>query len=271
MKIGFIGCGNMGEAMLNGILNSNIVNSSDIYVHTNSQERMDLIVSKYQVNQVASNQDVAKLTDFIILGTKPDSYPIVINEIKALLNHQKVLISITPSYTLDVLKILTNDSCHIIRTIPNTPAIINQGMTGMSFNKDIPEALLSSALKIFKSFGDVIVVEESKLSVLSTLSGSSPAFIFLFLKSFIAYGKANGFTDTEIKQLVGQTLKGSASLFQEKNIDIDTLINQVCSKGGSTIEGINHLVNHDFTNIVKGALENTTKRFNDMVKKTEEK
>ncbi len=264
MKIGFIGCGNMGEAMLKGIISSKIVELKKIYLHTKNPLHTKSLVEKYQVNGESSNESVVKNADIIILATKPDMYPIVINEILSTLNKDKVLVSITPSFTLDELLNMVDNRSYVVRSIPNTPAMVNKGMTGLSYTKDLPVHLVSDVLNIFNSFGEVIVVDESKLSILSTLSGSAPAFIFLFMKSFIEYGFQNGFTMEELKVLVGQTFKGSTSLFQASNLSIDQLITQVCSKGGSTIEGIYHLNQNEFKHLVQEALQKTTNRFIEM-------
>jgi pyrroline-5-carboxylate reductase len=266
MKIGFIGCGNMGEAILKGLLESRLVDTSQIYIHTKTEQRSQELKNRYQIVTLESNNLVAKCADILFLATKPDVYEVVINEIKDVLDKTKTVISITPSYTLKTLASLVDHKTNVIRTIPNTPTLVGYGMTGISHEDTIDEHTLNLIIKLFSSFGEVMVVKEDKLPILSSLSGSSPAFIYLFMKAFIDYGIRNGFTLEESLTLVSKTMVGASQMVSTQNSPIDTLINNVCSKGGSTIEGVNSLKGNQLESIVQEALDQTTKRFLEMMK-----
>ncbi|HBT59782.1 MAG TPA: pyrroline-5-carboxylate reductase [Acholeplasmataceae bacterium] len=265
MNIGFIGCGNMGEAILKGLLESNVVDASQILIHTKTEQRSHELKTRYHIKTLESNYIVAKCADILFLATKPDVYEVVINEIKDVLDKSKTLISITPSYTLKTLASLVDHKANVIRTIPNTPSLIGYGMTGISHEDTIDEHTLNLIIKLFSSFGEVMIVNEDKLPILSSLSGSSPAFIYLFMKAFVDYGTLNGFTLEESITLVSKTMIGASQMVSTQNLPIDTLINNVCSKGGSTTEGVNSLKGNQLESIVQEALDKTTKRFLEMI------
>jgi pyrroline-5-carboxylate reductase len=266
MKIGFIGCGNMGEAILKGLLESNVVDASQIFIHTKTEQRSHELKNRYHIKTLDSNYIVAKHADILFLATKPDVYEVVINEIKDVLDKSKTLISITPSYTLKTLASLVDHKANVIRTIPNTPSLVGYGMTGISHEDTIDEHTLNLIIKLFSSFGEVMIVNEDKLPILSSLSGSSPAFIYLFMKAFVDYGLANGFTLEESVKLISTSVVGSSQMVSTQNFPIETLINNVCSKGGSTIKGVNSLKGNQLELIVQEALDKTTKRFLEMMK-----
>lgn len=265
MKIGFIGCGNMGEAILKGLLESNVVDASQIFVHTKTEQRREALKKRYQINIENSNHLVAAQADILFLATKPDRYEQVIQEIKDVLDQSKTVISITPSFTLKTLGALVDHKTNVIRTIPNTPSLVGLGMTGISHEETVDIKTLNLIIELFSSFGEVMIVSEDKLPILSSLSGSSPAFIYLFMKAFVDYGLANGFTLEESVKLISTSVVGASQMVSTQNFPIETLINNVCSKGGSTIEGVNSLQENHLENIVKEALDKTTKRFLEMI------
>ena len=266
MKIGFIGCGNMGEAILKGLLESRIFDPKQIFVHTKTEQRRLNLKKLYQIEVLESNHEVAECADILFLATKPDKYIEVIQEIKDVLDKSKTVISITPSYTLKTLSTLVEHKANVIRTIPNTPSLVGYGMTGISYLESLDKDTLNLVIALFKSFGEVMIVSEDKLPILSSLSGSSPAFIYLFMKAFVDYGVTNGFTPEESLKLVTTSVIGASQMVNTQNVPIDTLINKVCSKGGSTIKGVNSLKENQLDKVVEEALEQTTKRFIEMMK-----
>lgn len=263
-KIGFIGCGNMGEAMLSGMLKSKKIMNDQIYAHTFRNERMNYLKEKYSINIVDSNIDVVNNSNIIILATKPDKYEEVLNEVKSSLTKNHLLISITPSFTLNKLSQMVDNRAQFVRAMPNTPSFISMGMAGLVFNVNEHEDVVNLVKDIFNTFGDSMIVEESMIPILSTLSGSSPAFIYLFSKVFTEYGVNYGFTLKEAKELFAKTLIGSAHMILESSETLEKLVENVCSPNGSTIEGINFLRNNGFETVLNDGIDKTTQKFKKM-------
>lgn len=267
-KIGFIGCGNMGEAMVQGFINSNQINANNIYVHTKTNESSLKLKDNYGIQISKSNVEVVKNSDFIFLAVKPNLYPEVIKEIIENLSEDKVLISITPSYTLKELNEMADAKCKIIRTIPNTSSMYNVGFTSVVFRENELDYIKKEFTKLINLLGKSIIVNEDKIALLSTLSGSSPALIYLFSEVFVNYGVANGLTEDEAKYIFSQTLLGTSKMILESNQNLNQLVKNVCSPNGSTIEGVKHLESLSFSKILEESLEKITNRFNEMNKKS---
>lgn len=270
-KIGFIGCGHMGEAMLNGILSSGWVTKGDVIVSTKTPANTDRLKNKYGIKIAYNNLELAKESQIIVLAVNPNLYLEIIQEIKTALVDAHLLISITPSFSLAQLAHLVNHRCHVVRAMPNTPAMVGAGMTGISFIKE--ETLENKALVfgLFQSFGEVIEIDEPMMKVVSTLSGSGPAFVDVLMKSFIDYGISQGLDEIRARKLVIETFIGAAILAKNSGESIDTLIGNVCSPGGSTIEGVRALEAIKIHDQIQQAIDRTTQRFIEMTLEVEKK
>ena len=262
-KIGFIGVGNMGEAILSGILSQGWAKASDIVFTTKTSRRRQYIAETYQVIPVNNNRELAQATKMMILATTPNIYPTVIDEIKPFVTNEHIIISITPSYSLESLRAMFAPIPHIVRTMPNTPAKIGYGVTGICGHECDHEAL-RHVESLFASIGKTITVDESQFPLVGTLSGSNPAFIEYLTKAMIEFGIEQGLNDDVARFLVLNTIGGTVELIANSELPLATLIAQVCSKGGSTIEGIHCLEKLKVDEALKRALLATTKRFKEM-------
>ena len=265
-KVGFIGVGNIGEALLNGIISSKWALPHEIVVTTKSSARAQIIASTYGVDVALSNISLAISSDIIVIATKPNIYPSIIEEIYTALDMSKVLISITPSFTLETLQKMTNKRTNIIRTMPNTPSKVGKGMTGITASPKIRPELLDKVISLFDSVGKTTLVKEEQMAVVGTLSGSNPAFIEYFIKVMVEYGIGQGLSESEARLLVLETFKGTVMLVETSELSYEGLIDQVCSKGGSTIKGIESLHQNGVADLLTNALEETTKKFKKMEK-----
>lgn len=264
MKIGFMGCGRMGEAMIQGMVASKKFKPSDIYVHTLTDERLKYIENTYGVLTRSSNALVAQEVDYIVIAVKPNAYLDVITEILPLLKKHQTIISITPSFTIEKLTLMTKGIPNIVRTIPNTPSMVGYGMTGMSFNEGLDPRIIDDVYSIFISFGACVKIDEKKLNILSTISGSSPAFIMTFMKSFMDYGINMGLTEEVAKTLTVQSFIGTGFMVHSSHLKLEELIDHVCSKGGSTIEGVEALKKIEIEKNIQHAIHQTTIKFDKM-------
>ena len=171
MKLGFIGCGNMASAIIGGILEKKIVDREDITASTKSEESAAKIKEKLGIACSTDNRETAKHSDMVFLAVKPQFLEDVIAEIKDVLGSDQVIISIAAGKTMRDRK--------IIRTMPNTPALVGEGITGVCRNALVEEKELEEALVLLRSFGRAEVVTEPMLDVVGAVSGSSPAFVFM--------------------------------------------------------------------------------------------
>lgn len=264
-KVGIIGLGNLGEALLEGFLST--IKIDQIVVTSKSEATLSKIKAKYSVNITPSNLDLARQADIIILATKANAYQEVIEDILPSLSKKKALVSVTPAFTLRQLEELTKGKTGIIRTIPNTPVRTRQGVTLISYSSALEDHPLTHAvISLFKSVGDVVKVEEEKLAVASTLSGSGPAFVTYFVKSMVSYGIQNGLSEEDAQKLVNETFKGALSLIENSPLTLDEQISSVCSRGGSTIRGIEAFEQNGLDKLIIESLDKVTKRFQEMEK-----
>ena len=188
---GFIGMGNMGYAMLKGALNS--FSKEDIIFTCPSSDRREKISEETGVRFAESNAECANNAKYIILAVKPQVYDVVLKNIENVITSEKVIISIAPGITIDSIKGKLGGSVRVVRAMPNTPALVGEGMTGISYNKEeftIEER--DTIEQFFQSFGEVVTVPEHLMSAVVCASGSSPAYAYMFIEaladSVVKYG-----------------------------------------------------------------------------------
>lgn len=248
-KIGFIGVGNMGYAMLKGVVSH--FNLEDIVITSHSKEKYERIAKEVNVSCVDSNAELAKTAKYVILAVKPVIYNAVIEEIKDYVSSETVIISIAPGISIDSLKKSFGNKVKVVRAMPNTPAMVGEGMTGVSLGKDeFSKEELEVIDKFFNSFGKVSYVEERLMDAIVCGSGSSPAYVYMFIEaladSIVKYGIKR---DDAIK-IVAQTVLGSAKMVLETNTHPAILKDNVCSPGGTTIYGVTALEEYGLRNAI---------------------
>ncbi len=268
VKIGFIGCGNMGEAMVSGLLHAKWARPEEVIVSTKTIARGEVLKRDYGITVAKNNREVAKTADLLILAIKPNLYKEVIEEILPFLDHSKILVSITPSFTLETLKSLSGGQPTVARAMPNTPAKVGYGMTGLTFEKNTSSEIREKIIALFSCFGKVLEVEEDMMKVVGSLSGSAPAFIELFMKAMVESGISYGMKPEDARKLVLETFLGTAQLALATNKSFDAMIAEVCSKGGSTIQGITFFKENHIEKIVQEAVNKTTARFVEMAEQS---
>lgn len=256
MNIGFVGCGNMGTAMLNGILKSEIVSSKEIFVSCNSEKSRSRLTKDFGV-EVTDNVTVAKNADVLFLAVKPNMFPKVIEEIKEVVAEKNSLvISIAAGMTIEKIEELFDssslfeDKMRLVRTMPNTPALVGEGMTAMSVNKNISEEDKVLVEKIFESFGKAEFVSENLMDAVIGVSGSSPAFVYMLIEAMADGAVQAGMPQDKAYKFAAQSVLGSAKMVLETGKDPEELIDAVCSPGGTTIAGVNALEENGFEELV---------------------
>ena len=251
-KIGIIGCGNMGEALLTGMLGS--ISPSDITFFELNDERATYISQKYNVSRSTSIANTAS-SSYLLLCVKPDGIVPVITEIK---NHgltKQVLISIAAGVSLQKMQSAAGSNAKIIRTMPNTPALLKKGVTAIAQNGNLSTDEMNFALNIFSSVGEVIQLDERHFDAVTGLSGSGPAYVYLFIYSLMQAGIHEGLTADVSKKLAVETIIGAAEMVKNSDEHPSSLIDKVSSPGGTTIRALASFEKDGFKDSVINAVK----------------
>lgn len=255
MKIGFIGCGNMGSAMLSGMLDAGRVRPQDILVTDKLLASRVNTQKKYGVGIADNNVQLAMIADIIILAVKPQFYEEVLSEIKTAVWEDKILVSIAPGKTLAWMEEVLGKPSKIIRTMPNTPAFVKEGMMGVCANKYVAKDEIELVCKLFNSFSRTEFVPESLMDVVTAVSGSSPAYVFMFIEAMADAAVEGGMPRKQAYTFAAQAVLGSAKMVLETGTHPGELKDMVCSPGGTTIQAVRVLEEHGMRAAVMDAMK----------------
>ena len=264
MRIGFIGCGNMATAMIKGILDSQKVKTEDVIASAKSEKTREKIKAELGINAAQNNKEVVEFSDILFLAVKPQYYEEVIWEIKDDLRENQMIVSIAPGKTLAWLAERLGEDKKIIRTMPNTPAMVKEGMMGMCRNDLVTEDEMQQVKDICESFGKAEVVPESLIDVVVGVSGSSPAYVFMFIEAMADAAVADGMPRTQAYKFAAQAVLGSAKMVLETGKHPGELKDMVCSPGGTTIEAVRVLEEKGMRSAVIEASRACVKKARDM-------
>jgi len=260
MNITFVGGGIMAEAIISGILNHGMARPQDISVSDPIVQRRQHLTNEYGINVTDSNVEAVANSDIFVLAIKPQHLLDVASDIKDSIGPRQTAVSIVAGATLQTLTSYL-DHQSVIRVMPNTPAQIGEGMSLWIASSSVNEEHKTSTSKILGTLGEKLEVnDESYMDMGTALSGSGPAFVFLFLESLVNGAVALGMPVSMAKTLAKQTLFGSAKLVMESSNDPSKLREMVTSPGGTTAEGIKLFQSMDFEGIVKNALKASYER-----------
>ncbi len=242
--IGLIGGGNMGEAIIKGMIESKKFNLTDITVYDISKTRLIYLNERYHIDFFESLENLVKSCNIIIFAVKPQIINNVLEEIKPFINSkQQLFISIAAGIKIKNIENILGEDVKIVRVMPNTPAFVLSSISALSFNKNILDNDKETALKIFKSIGEVVEVEEMYIDAITAVSGSGPGFIAEILEYFSDGAVKIGINRELANKLIIHTFIGSLKLISESNISFNQLKNMVTSPAGTTIAGISELAN----------------------------
>jgi pyrroline-5-carboxylate reductase len=265
--IGFIGCGNMAQAMIGGIVKSNLVSSEMVISSNPTDKNLNKIKEQYNIVTTNSNKEVAKFSDVVILAVKPYKYFEVIDEIKPYLKKDAVIVTIAAGITLEAMRNSLGDEAKIIRTMPNTPALVSEGMSALCANTNITKEELQDVTVIFESFGKVEILEEKLMDVVPAVSGSSPAYVYMFIEALGDGAVLQGMPRDKAYKMAAQAVLGAAKMVLETGEHPGKLKDNVCSPGGTTIEAVYTLEKNNFRGTVISAMESCTEKAIKMGKK----
>jgi pyrroline-5-carboxylate reductase len=253
--IGFIGGGNMAEAMIKGIFAKH---SKDIIVSEPRDERRMYLEKTYNIKTIPDNKEVVKNCNIIILAVKPQNMDDVTAEIAEMITSDKLIVSIAAGITLSYLSSRLKTS-KIIRVMPNTPALVQEGMSVMSMSECIHDKEIGLIKDIFMSIGMLLMLPEKYMNAVTALSGSGPAFFAYFVEAMMEGGIKIGLGKDEVTKLTIQTLLGTAKLL-DTGMPPSKLREMVTSPGGTTAAGLKVFEEKGLRDIVISALESATNR-----------
>lgn len=238
MKVGFIGGGNMASAMIGGMIQKGVVSADDILVSVRTEKSVERLTNQFGVQATMENKAVVAGSDLVFLAVKPNQIKNIINLVKNFISPEKIIVSILPGKSLQWLGTEIGKPTKLIRTMPNTPALVGEGMTGVCANDLVTEEELQLVLTLLKSFGRAEVVSEYLMDTVTGVSGSSPAYVFLFLEALADAAVAEGMPRKQAYEFAAQSVLGSAKMLLETGMHPGELKDMVCSPGGTTIEAV---------------------------------
>ena len=237
-KIGFIGCGNMGKAILGGLIASGQVLPGQIWVYTPSPDNVAALRDQYGINAAESAQEVAQVADIVFGAVKPNIMIKVLSDITSSLNKETLVVSIAAGVTLDQLARALGHDRKIVRAMPNTPSLVNAGMTSVTPNALVTSEEVADVLNIFRCFGEAEVIAESMIHPVVGVSGSAPAYVFMFLEAMADAAVLGGMPRAQAYKFAAQAVMGSAKMVLETGKHPGELKDMVCSPAGTTIQAV---------------------------------
>ena len=259
MTLGFIGAGNMGEAIFKGLLTTKAAAPAQILVSARRPERVRELVQAYGVRG-GSNAEVARESDVLVLCVKPQILDQVLRGIASEVSRKTLVISVAAGVPIAALERRLHPPVRVVRAMPNTPATVGAGATALALGEHATEADLATAKTIFDSVGMTVVLEESQLDAVTGLSGSGPAYIFLIIEALADAGVKVGLSRRASLALAAQTVLGSAKLLIESGQHPGQLKDGVTSPGGTAIAGLHTLEAGGLRNVLMNAVETATRR-----------
>lgn len=255
MKLGFIGTGNMASAIMGGIIRNEVIPAEEIIGADLFAPGRERVKSQFGIHVTDSNKEVAQKAEVIILSVKPQFYADVIEGIKDVITDRHLIITIAPGKTLAWVEEQFGKPVKIIRTMPNTPAMVGEGMTAVCKNKYVTEEEMEEALKILGSFGKAEVIPERLMDAVVSVSGSSPAYVFVLIEAMADAAVSGGMPRAQAYKFAAQAVMGSAKMVLETGKHPAELKDMVCSPAGTTIEAVRVLEERGFRSAVIEAMK----------------
>jgi len=254
--LGFVGAGNMAEALLLGLLSTERVRPERVWVANRSnRERLHALAARYGIQATETKAELCARSDVLVLAVKPKDTPEVLEELAAHVSARHVLVSVVTGLTLQTLERVF-PGVPVVRTMPNTPTAVREGVTAFSLGRYAGEEEAHLVRELFGAVGKVVEVPESLMDAVTGLSGSGPAYVFFLVESLIEGGIRAGLDPQIARELVIQTVFGAACMLRDTGEDPAELRRKVTSPGGTTMAGVGVLEERD----VRGAVVEAVQR-----------
>ena len=238
MKIGIIGTGNMGGALMEAFAS---VPGNEMKAFNRGVEKLNAVCNRTGAVPAASAADAVRDAELILLAVKPLMMPAVLKEIAPIVTPEQIIVSIAVGLTVDSYREALGMDRKIVRAMPNTPAAVKEGMTAFCFSENMEEPDKNAVLSLFSAAGKTAVVEERLMNAVSALTGSSPAWVYMFIEAMADGACMNGIPRDQGYQLAAQAVLGAAKMVLESGKHPGKLKDEVCSPGGTTIKAVAEL------------------------------
>lgn len=260
LKIGFLGGGAMGGAIISGLTAGGAVPARNLYVSDLNIERLELLKSSLNINILSHNREVVRLADVVILALKPGVVLSALREAAAELRPGQTVISIAAGISLSALEEAAGGGAAVIRVMPNTPSLVGEGASAVCAGSRAGSADVARALAIFNAVGRAVEVAEAVMDAVTGLSGSGPAYMFVILEALADAGVRMGISRDVATLLAAQTMLGAAKMLLESGRHPGQLKDMVTTPGGTTIEGLYALEVNGLRGALMEAVEAATRR-----------
>ncbi len=242
-KLGWIGCGSMGRAILQGVLSSDIASPEEIAVSVRTEATRQTIEEKYGCESFTDNALVCADSEIIILAVKPHQLSEVLSEIRGSVRADQIILSVVAGKSIETIEeglisIKVAGRLKVMRAMPNTPAQVGESMTALCPNSHMTDTDIDRALRVFRAFGRTQLVDEAMMDVVTGVSGSSPAFVYMLMEAMADAAVSHGMKRKDAYLFVSQTVLGAAKMLRDSGLHPGELKDAVCSPGGTTIAGV---------------------------------
>ncbi len=259
-KIGFIGAGKMAQAIIKGIIKSNFYSVDNIFASEPNEDLAKKVEKDFGIKVFQSNKDLVKNVDIVFFAVKPFVAKEVISDIKFEINKEQLFVSILAGISTDFIQKELGQDVSVVRVMPNTPALVNEGMSALCKGRYATSSQLDFVENIFECLGKVIQIEESQIDIITAISGSSPAFYYYFIDAIAKSAREMGFDYDIALMAAAQSALGSAKMILETGVSPSVLIDNVTTKGGTTEVGMNILSSAGVEKIVDRAVKGTAEK-----------
>lgn len=269
MKLGILGTGNMGEALIAGLLNKKVLRANQITGFDLNRSRLGLIGRKYKIRLASSIKNLVQSSDTLLIAVKPQQMKELLFSVKNNLKKQQLILSIAAGIDIKFLEKYLGRDKKIIRLMPNTPALIGLGAASFYLNKNCSKKDRKKTETIFNAVGIALEVKkESLLDGVTGLSGSGPAYVYQFVEALIKGGQKAGLKRDIARRLAEQTVIGAAYMLKKTKAEPQELTAKVTSKGGTTLAGLNVLKRKKFGSIVQQCIGAAARRARELRRET---
>jgi pyrroline-5-carboxylate reductase len=263
-SVGFIGCGKMGQAMIGRLIQSGTIKATKIIASAQTEETLEKISETYGIETTLRNETVAETVECLVLAIHPYEYEGVIKDIRSAVPPETIVLTIAAGKTMNQVEDYFGKPIKLVRTMPNTPTYVGEGMTAMCVNGQVTEEEKKDIKNLLSNFGAVEVIPESKMDAIPAISGSSPAYVYMMIEAMADGGVRQGLNRELAYRLAAQSILGAAKMVLESGQHPGSLKDQVCSPGGSTIAAVATLEEKRFRGAILAAMESCTNRIKEL-------
>lgn len=254
-KIGFIGGGNMGSAIIGGILNSGMAQANNVMVSDIDETKLQYLDDVFHVNISRSNHEVAKFADILFLAVKPNLYGDVIVDIREHISKDTVIVSVAAGVSIaDMEYYFESGTVKIIRTMPNTPALVNQGITAVCLGENVTRVDAEPVIEMLQGIGEIEIIHEDLFHAFIGVGGSSPAYGYMLIDAMADAAVKHGMSKEQALRISALAIKGAADMYLATGTHPVKLKDRVCSPSGTTIEAVITLEEKGYRNAIISAV-----------------